>query len=233
MKSQEGRNNFLWKGSRTLHFLMSLVKTPINTGSMLLSPLSSSTCFLLIAGGNLYDKILRQKDKLFEEEVIHLCGRKLELCLILAFWFCIYSFNNEECFSPFVQTPSRLWVIFMRKETSNKEAVYSCFLTLYLHTMVHYGLSFLVLLLHTGMPSFLYLCILPGVLSTSLLYHPVCHDLGTILDDLRFLFTLTTFLCLLNLPARAVKSCWVVTSGCTYFGVCVCVSLFKWSFFCF
>ena len=108
VKNQEGRNNFLWKGSRTLHFLMLLVKTPINTGSMLLSPLSSSTCFLLIAGGNLYDKILRQKDKLFEEEVIHLCGRKLELCLILAFWFCIYSFNNEECFSPFVQTPSRL-----------------------------------------------------------------------------------------------------------------------------
>ena len=26
----------------------------------------------LIAGGNLYDKILRQKDKLFEEEVIHI-----------------------------------------------------------------------------------------------------------------------------------------------------------------
>lgn len=27
----------------------------------------------------------------------------------------------------------------MRKETSNKEAVYSCFLTVYLHTMIHYG----------------------------------------------------------------------------------------------
>jgi len=47
----------------------------------------------LIAGGNLYDKILRQKDKLFEEE-----------------------------------TPSRFWLLFLRKETSNKEAVYSCFL---------------------------------------------------------------------------------------------------------
>lgn len=48
--------------------------------------------------------------------------------------------------------------------------------------MILYGLSFLVLLLHTGMPSFLYLCILLGFLSTTLLHRIIFYnDIGTVL----------------------------------------------------
>lgn len=47
-----------------------------------------------------------------------------------------------------------------------------------------------------------------------------------------FFFTPTTFLCLLNLQARNVKSCWIITSSCSFLCcVCVCVCLFKWYFF--
>lgn len=56
-------------------------------------------------------------------------------------------------------------------------------------------------------------------------------------DDLLFLFTPTTFLCLLNLQTRDVKSCWIITSGCSFLCFvclrCVCVCLFKCNFFWF
>lgn len=72
MKSQEGRNSFLWRRSRIFHFLVLPVKTLVDSGANLLSVKQFKPVSCLIAGGNLYDKILRQKDKLFEEEVIYI-----------------------------------------------------------------------------------------------------------------------------------------------------------------
>lgn len=82
----------------------------------------------LIAGGNLYDKILRQKDKLFEEEVIHISMAGSQNCNVLYAGSVLTLPIMKSIFFPFVHTSSRLWLTFMRKETSNKEAVYSCFL---------------------------------------------------------------------------------------------------------
>lgn len=82
----------------------------------------------LIAGGNLYDKILRQKDKLFEEEVIHISMVGSQNCNVLYSGSVLTLPTMKSIFFPFVHTSSRLWLTFMRKETSNKEAVYSCFL---------------------------------------------------------------------------------------------------------
>lgn len=50
----------------------SLTVAPVKTLGALISIKQFKPVSCFIAGGNLYDKILRQKDKLFEEEVIHI-----------------------------------------------------------------------------------------------------------------------------------------------------------------
>lgn len=51
---------------------LSLAMPPVKILVALISVKQLKPVSYLIAGGNLYDKILRQKDKLFEEEVIHI-----------------------------------------------------------------------------------------------------------------------------------------------------------------
>lgn len=58
-----------------MHTLMQnilLAVPPVKILVALISVKQFKPVSYLIAGGNLYDKILRQKDKLFEEEVIHI-----------------------------------------------------------------------------------------------------------------------------------------------------------------
>ena len=67
-----GSQSETWLSMHTLMQNILLAVPPVKILVALISVKQFKPVSYLIAGGNLYDKILRQKDKLFEEEVIHI-----------------------------------------------------------------------------------------------------------------------------------------------------------------
>ena len=67
-----GSQSQTWLSTHALMQNLSLAMPPVKILVALISVKQLKPVSYLIAGGNLYDKILRQKDKLFEEEVIHI-----------------------------------------------------------------------------------------------------------------------------------------------------------------